>query len=164
MKQTDLDNLTPEQEDQLILAADLINRFGGKTLKEAQERQRLFLQEKKNMKQAGEDYAFQSKTRSNAAIRANRWYKKKRAAQDKPYIPMSIRILGKKKARELGYKKWSEHEDPIDTSGEPHWMQGLTSEERLRLDVKRQGLAPLAQVLVTTILKQLKEKQDATSL
>ncbi|KKM91516.1 hypothetical protein LCGC14_1227820, partial [marine sediment metagenome] len=43
---------------------------------------------------------------SGKAKRSKRYYIRQRIGQGKPYIPAKVRALGKKRAKELGYRDW----------------------------------------------------------
>ncbi|KKN40831.1 hypothetical protein LCGC14_0729730 [marine sediment metagenome] len=43
---------------------------------------------------------------SGKAKRSKRYYIRQRIEQGKPYIPAKVRALGKKRAKELGYRDW----------------------------------------------------------
>lgn len=121
---------------------DLMNQVGASSIDEAQERLRLIREEKQLLEAANLAVPLvpifkEIKPRSPAAVRAQKYYERKRARQGKPYIPAAIRALGREEAERLGFKRWNCDVQPPAVQppvGKPSsWMDSLTKEERKRL-------------------------------
>lgn len=81
---------------------------------------------------------YTEKDLSPAGRRSKRYYIRKRIEQGKPYIPQKVRILGKKIAREMGYKIWEVRNKERDEEEEEQAKE-LETENKLRLVFKMLG-------------------------
>lgn len=121
---------------------DLMKQVGASSVDEAQERLRLIREEKELFEAASLDVPLvpvfkETKERSPAAKRAQRYYERKRARQGKPYIPAAIRALGREEAERLGYSRWNCDVSPPavqpPADERPTWLDSLSKEERKQL-------------------------------
>ena len=137
--------MNDEQADRVLGAKAIMERFNTDDYAEAIRRKKLFEEKQELLKASGLEYKIEDKKpRSKAAIRSNRYYMRKRRKLGKPYIPQTIRILGKEAAKKMGYDEWADHDDgsrniEVISSNEtdPEWVQNLSFQEREQLKTLR---------------------------
>ena len=78
---------------------------------------------------------------SPAGRRSKRYYIRKRIESGKPYIPQRVRVLGKRAARELGYRVWEVRNKERDDEELELFEESreLEAENKLRLVFKMLG-------------------------